>query len=119
MEIRERLSEVSTRIHPEYALAMGGAILALAFGTVKALDGPDRVKAAESPYCAVSNPAKPGEGIDDLILDVYPYANRLPEGVVEVDQLGKDDLILGEGEQAEICVPDNASFRTARGLDTN
>lgn len=72
---------------------------------------------AEDPYTITSPPAEAGEGTDDLVQEVFPNANDLPEGVIKVEQLGKDDSILGEGERIKVSVPDAESFNTAMGLD--
>lgn len=111
---------------PNYTLRRFGALAAatvvLAGGgkaIESALDQParDAQEQAEDPYTITSPPAEAGEGTDDLVQKVFPNANDLPDGVIKVEQLGKDDSILGEGERAKISVPDDESFRIARGIN--
>lgn len=112
---------------PNYLARRAGALVAaavLALGAEKAIEsvtdqptGDRQEQTDVNRYSITSPPAEVGEGTDDLVQKVFPNANELPEGVIQVDQLGVDDSILGEGERIKVSVPDEESFITASGLD--
>ncbi len=120
--IKEKTRDVANsainRFSPEYVFAVGAAVVLLAGVGSKLSEGLSNREArlpSSDTSCVTSHPAEVGEGLNDLVLDVFPHANDLPEGVIKVTELGKVDGILGVNEQARICLPDAKSFDIALG----